>query len=280
MNERLMKYLSKRPEPYEPCTARFWDDEHISKGMLEAHLNPQLESATRKLDFVKKSAKWIRQLADPSKRPKLLDLGCGPGIYTELLAEEGFQVSGVDFSKRSIDYAKEQAKIKKLNIEYMLKNYLTIDYNQAFDAIIMIYCDFGVLNLNDRKLLLKKIYNALKPGGLFIFDVFTMKQFENQTETSNWSYCNGGYWSESPYACFYSFYRYDFCSTYAEQYIILEESNLRCFNLWNHGFSREELADDLAEAGFLEADFYGDAAGRQFDDSSASICSVAKKPSI
>lgn len=280
MMKSLMKYLSKKPELYESSTSLFWEDEHISKGMLEAHLNPQLDSATRNLKFVEKSAEWIADITEPLKRPKLLDLGCGPGIYTELLAREGFQVTGIDYSGRSIEHAREQAKKKQLMIDYVQRDYLTMNYEQDFDVVIMIYCDFGVLNPEDRKKLLQKIKKALKPGGIFIFDAFTPKQFANNVETSTWSYSNGGYWSETPYACFYSFYRYDFCSTYAEQYIILEESDLRCFNLWNHGFSKAELADDLAEAGFFEVDYYGDAAGSQFDGSSATICAAARKPSI
>ncbi len=44
------------------------------------------------------------------KTKKLLDLGCGAGIYSELLYDKGFSVTGIDFSKRSIEYAQNHAK--------------------------------------------------------------------------------------------------------------------------------------------------------------------------
>ncbi|MGE5494383.1 MAG: methyltransferase domain-containing protein [Burkholderiales bacterium] len=41
----------------------------------------------------------MAKTAHPVKRPRLLDLGCGPGIYAELFAKKGFCVTGVDFSQ-------------------------------------------------------------------------------------------------------------------------------------------------------------------------------------
>lgn len=49
----ILKQLNTRPKLFEQSTASIWDDPHISKGMLKAHLNENQESATRKLDFVK-----------------------------------------------------------------------------------------------------------------------------------------------------------------------------------------------------------------------------------
>ena len=59
----ILKQLNTRPKLFEQSTASIWDDPHISKGMLKAHLNENQESATRKLDFVKKSVAWILVVA-------------------------------------------------------------------------------------------------------------------------------------------------------------------------------------------------------------------------
>ncbi len=58
MFNKLKKYTTK-PKLYAPSTKKFWDDEHISKGMLEAHLNPNWDVATRKPEFLDKSVNWI-----------------------------------------------------------------------------------------------------------------------------------------------------------------------------------------------------------------------------
>lgn len=58
---------------------------------------------------------------------KLLDLGCGPGLYAELFDDRGFQVTGLDFSRRSVQYAREHAAGTKRDIRYEYKNYLDMD---------------------------------------------------------------------------------------------------------------------------------------------------------
>ena len=103
--KELFKYLNK-PEVYAQSSCKFWEDEHISKGMLEAHLNPDLEAASRKHEFIDQSVKWIHSLASQKTHPKLLDLGCGPGLYTDRLNQLGYEVTGIDISKRSIEYAR------------------------------------------------------------------------------------------------------------------------------------------------------------------------------
>lgn len=101
MINKLLIYTSEKPEVYTASTSKFWDDEHISKGMLEAHLNPEWDAATRNHNFVTKSVEWIASIASPVTYPELLDLGCGPGIYAEKFYISGHHVTGMDYSKRS-----------------------------------------------------------------------------------------------------------------------------------------------------------------------------------
>ncbi|MDF2540810.1 MAG: Methyltransferase type 11 [Herbinix sp.] len=277
MNKELLYYLSKKPELYAPSTSKFWDDEHISIGMLEAHLAPDLEAATRRQEFVQRSAAWIASIADPKKRPKLLDLGCGPGIYGEFFAMAGFQVTGVDLSGRSIQYAIDHAAKNQLDITYHCQNYLTIDYDQEFDIITLIYCDFGVLSYEDRILLLSKIHRALKPGGIFLFDAWTPWQYAQEKETSSFSYNYGGFWSPKPYVCLSSFYRYDVFHTILDQYVIVEEDNLQCYNIWNHCFTSEEIQQDLSKVGFHYFEYFENVAGDPISDESKTICAIAVK---
>ena len=67
----------------------FWDDEHISLQMLNAHLNPNYDGASRKLEFIEKSVDWISKILPSEHYPSVLDIGCGPGLYTERYAKRG-----------------------------------------------------------------------------------------------------------------------------------------------------------------------------------------------
>ena len=98
MLQTVKTYL-KKPTLFEKGETQFWDEPHIAQSMLKAHLNPQMEAATRKLDFVKKSVNWIRNMLPPADYKKLLDLGCGPGIYAELFHTVGYEVTGGIFLK-------------------------------------------------------------------------------------------------------------------------------------------------------------------------------------
>lgn len=276
MFKELSSYL-KKPKLYTPSTSKFWDDEHISKGMLKAHLNPDWNGATRKLDFVDESIKWITSIAPPKQFQQLLDLGCGPGIYAERLCKAGYKVIGIDFSNRSIEYAKEQTLLNKSNIEYHYQNYLTIDYIEQFDIITLIYCDYAALSITDRLTLLKKVYQALRPNGKFIFDVFT--PLMRKVESCSWQYHEeGGFFSEKSHICLDSVYQYDDEDrTELRQSIVITEDTVNCYNIWDHFFTKETLLSEILPIGFNSFEFYGDIAGKKFSDTGEIICGVFTK---
>jgi len=276
MFNELSKYAVK-PSLYAPSTNSLWNDEHISKGMLEAHLDPHLEAATRKHKFLDESVNWIAKIFPPSQYKTLLDLGCGPGLYAEHFNNVGYTVTGIDFSKRSIEYAKEQALLNKSSIEYIYQNYLSIEYAERFDLVTLIYCDYAALSIADRTILSKKIYQALKPNGKFILDVFTPKK--RKKEAHSWHHSeNDGFFSPKPYICMEATYQYDDeDKTELNQYIILTEDDISCYHVWNHYFTKEALVSEMQIAGFNDFEIFGDVAGAEFSDTGDTICGVFKK---
>ncbi len=110
--------LTKKPILWQRSHELFWDDEHISKGMLEMHLDPNLELASRKHDTINKSVEWLVSVINANS--KILDLGCGPGLYSSRLSNLGYNVTAVDYSKRSIAYAKKH----DAKTSYVYQNYL------------------------------------------------------------------------------------------------------------------------------------------------------------
>jgi len=274
---KAMKQFANRPPLYDRTDAKFWDDPHISQGMLKAHLNPHLESATRKLDFVRKSAHWISNKVPPAQHNRLLDLGCGPGIYAEMFLSKGYQVTGVDLSQNSILYAKKNAREKGLDILYLNSDYIQSPLSGKYDLITMIYCDFGVLSSSERQLLLTKVYDILSPGGYFIFDVFTPFEYVGREEIKKWSYEDSGFWSAHPYLLLQSLYRYDECNTFLNQYIVAKDSLTTCYNLWEHTFTIGEIEKVLFQAGFRNLRYFGDVAGAELRNDSKTLCVIAEK---
>ena len=106
----LLEEINSRPLPFQFYTAEeLWTDEHTSKKMLEYHLNESVDLSSRNKDFITRSVKWIVSHFGIGIYTSIADFGCGPGLYTTMFAEIGAHVSGIDFSKRSIQYAKKIA---------------------------------------------------------------------------------------------------------------------------------------------------------------------------
>lgn len=59
------RHYQELPRPYATNGLPFWDDDHISKSMLEAHLNPDTDGASRRPGFIEKSVRWIAALCRP-----------------------------------------------------------------------------------------------------------------------------------------------------------------------------------------------------------------------
>ena len=119
--------LQSKPEPFTPGEPLFWDDPYISQQMLSAHINPNNDLASRRPEKIERSVNWLISQMNLYQNSKLLDLGCGPGLYAAQFAKKGIQVTGVDYSRRSIDYARQVAQEENLNITYHYQNYLTFE---------------------------------------------------------------------------------------------------------------------------------------------------------
>jgi len=104
--------LQEKPQPFEPGEPQFWTDPHIARQMLASHLDPTVDGASRRPETIERITNWIATSVGLRRGDCILDLGCGPGLYAERLAQAGFQVTGVDFSQNSIDYAIAQAQVK------------------------------------------------------------------------------------------------------------------------------------------------------------------------
>lgn len=254
MNGSLFALLQK-PPLYQKSEAEFWNDTYISQQMLQAHLDPDFEGASRRKKFIEQSAAWIQEVVPPDKYTNLLDIGCGPGLYAEEFTKEGYQVTGVDFSRRSIDYAIQSAKDAGLAITYLYKNYLSLHLDQKFDFCTLIYCDYGALSTDDRAAVMKTVYEHLKPGGMFLLDAFTKAKFQKFEEGKTWNLCTGnGFWREEAHLEISGSYKYQDCVT-LKQTLILTEQETIPYYIWDTYFTKEMLTDEAERAGFRVCTF-------------------------
>ena len=182
-----LKEINSRPRPFQFYTAdELWTNEHTSKQMLEYHLNEAIDVSSRNKRFIERSVKWMVSYFGVNHTTEIADFGCGPGLYTTRLAEYGAKVTGIDFSKNSINYARKMAAEKGLDVHYVPVNYFDFETDRRFDLIIMIMCDFCALSPEQRKALLKKFQSIVKPEGSVLLDVYSLNSFNQRKESATY----------------------------------------------------------------------------------------------
>ena len=266
----MLKDLMKKPAPYEPGEPLFWDDPHISGEMLKAHLDPETDAASRKPETIDRICDWLIEHFGLKPGDRVLDLGCGPGLYTVRLAKRGLKVTGIDYSRRSIEYARHAAAEQGLDIEYRYQDYLAQDYlpsdsSERFDLAIMVYCDFPVLSDEKQGILLGRVARALKPGGKFAFDVFT-PEYPSYKETSSWSLsgASGGFWSADPYLTLFRKFHYPETDTWVDQYLIVREDlSVKVYRNWDRVYTPESIRRALAAHEFTVNEVWGGLTGAE-----------------
>lgn len=249
---KIIKTVSN-PTPYDKGTDMMWTDKHISKFLLDAHINPEIGVASRTSTDIDKTVDMIDKMVSPES--EILDLGCGPGLYAERLSKKGHKVTGVDFSKNSIDYAIKQRGKNQSSIEYINDNYLNLDFEGQFDFIMMIYCDFGVLASEERISLMKMIYKALKPGGIFLFDAIDEETIERLNFNSSWEMSEGGFWKPTPYVCLSKSFHFKENKATLDQHLVIgEDDSFQLYRFWNHYFDQEDVEKIFRPIGFSKVE--------------------------
>lgn len=114
---------------------------------------------------------FIERTLDLPAGSSILDLCCGHGRHTFLLAERGYCVTGVDFSERALRLARRRASRAGLSARWLKRDMRRIAFREEFDAVINIFTAFGYFEPDgENEEVLHRVAAALKPGGLFLID--------------------------------------------------------------------------------------------------------------
>lgn len=251
---------TEKPELFAKGTHNMWTDPYISRQLQEVHLNPEMDLASRKPESIKRTIKWIQNtIGRETAKWDILELGCGPGLYTERLALSGHNVTGLDWSEQSIATARKRAKAEGLDIEYMKGDYLADDLGEnKYDLIYIVYTDFGILSPDEQKILLEKIHRALKPGGKFLFDALFEKNMGQKLSPRSWELSPAGFWSPEPCLTLSESIPYFEDKAILNQHLVLLEQEQRLYRFWVRFYREEDLENLLVEAGFKAQNFRRD----------------------
>ncbi len=114
----------------------------------------------------------VLRLMDLSEnRLKVLDVACGEGNVSRLIAKKNNEVTGIDISKNMLSYAVKKEEESPLGIHYSNLNAENISERFQENTFDRIVCNMAIMDIENHISTFEQVYRALKPGGLFVFSV-------------------------------------------------------------------------------------------------------------
>lgn len=187
----------------------------------------------------------------------ILDLACGAGRHSIIFAKKGFDVTGVDLSRKLLSIAKENCRNENLKIDFIrgdLRNFLTA---KKFDLITNLFTSFGYfINDDDNYRIFQSAKEHLKNNGFFVFDYFN-KQFLEKNLNSN----SSENWND----LIINQNRKIIGKRIVKQISITKNNHTKEFIESVRLFSSTELLEKLNEFGFTILKTFGNYKGEEFD---------------
>ncbi len=165
--------MSEQPEQFTNVAAYY---DALMAGVPYLLWTNYIDEILRRLDYAPRT---------------VLDVACGTGSVSEILAARGFDVTGVDIAPDMIEVAKKKALCTESDVEYHVSDAAEMDLGRQFDLAISLFDSLNYITDEDQlRRAVKRVGEHVKQGGLFIFDVNTeyalAHGFFNQTNLASY----------------------------------------------------------------------------------------------
>lgn len=211
----------------------------------------------------------------------LLDLGCGTGTITELLAKSGYDVIGIDNSADMLNIAIEKKAASGHDILYLMQDMRAFELYGTVKAVVSV-CDCLNYIINEEELLsvFRLVNNYLDPGGVFIFDFNSVHKYRDvigdtviAENRENCSFIWENYYDTED-----EINEYDL-TLFVK---VMEEEKEEIYKKFTEthvqrGYELETIKDLLEKAGLQFVNAYDGFCKKQADADSERICVVARE---
>ena len=206
----------------------------------------------------------------------VLDLGCGTGTLTELLAKEGYDMIGIDYSQEMLARAMEKREDSGLQILYLLQDMREFELYGTVGAVISV-CDSLNYLLEEEDVIetFRLVNNYLDPKGLFVFDFNTVYKYKevigDATIAENREDCSfiwENYYHEE-----------DEINEYEVTFFVKEGELFRRFEEthYQRGYTPQQMKDFLKKAGLEFVSMADSDTGGEVTEKSERILMIARE---
>lgn len=253
---------SQPAHPWEDGDNLPWNEPDFSERMLREHLDQSHGAASRPWPEILRQVDWFWQQLDLTPGARVLDITCGPGIYSVELARRGAQVTGIDFSPASIRYARALAAQQGVDdrcafIQADVRAALTAQAGQGYDATLFLYGQLSVFTRDETATLLRQTAAALRPGGKLVIELLDYERID-QSASNFWFTDDCGLWGDRPFLVLGERFWNAEQRTAIDRFHVLdlETGAMQVIGLPDCGYETEEMLLLLLECGFSSAEAY------------------------
>jgi SAM-dependent methyltransferase len=260
-NMNLLNLVGRttNPLPWSQGEKIPWDEPGFSQRMLKEHLTQSHDAASRRFEVIDHHIQWIHKHVLKGKPRRILDLGCGPGLYTSRLTKLGHRCRGIDFSPASIAYAESQVQKEGLEIGYQLGDMREVDYDGPYELVMLIFGEFNVFHPVDARLILEKAWRALETGGMLLLEPHTFEAVVALgKESSSWYTSESGLFSDRPHLCLQENFWDEEQKAATNRYFIIDaqDGSISQHAMSVQAYMVDEYKQLLHDCGFTQPEFF------------------------
>jgi len=249
-----------------PTRRREWFDDDAFWRELYPYMFPPSRFAQAESDV-----RGALALARPRGR-RALDLCCGPGRCSIVLARRGFSVTGVDRTRFLLEKARARARRARVRVEWVRADMRDFVRAEGFDLALNLFTSFGYFDDKEEDgAVLEAVLASLKPGGAFVIDVvgkeFLARVFQ---PTTSEALADGSTLVQRQEI-------FDDWTRVRNEWTLLRRGRARTFRFHHTIYSGQELRDRLLRAGFARVELYGSLGGGAYGLTSPRLVAVARK---
>ena len=247
------------PEPWDEGDKIPWDEPDFSARMLRYHVSQDHDAASRRAQKIDEHVDWIHNTLLSGRPTRILDLGCGPGLYTTRLAALGHQSVGIDFSPASIAHARQLTEEQELACQHVEADLREANFGAGFGLAMQIFGELNVFRPADAIRILTKAHAALDAGGLLLIEPQRWEAVEQGgRRTTSWYAADSGLFSDDPHLCLEESFWDAEARVRTDRYFIVDCTTGQVTRHASsvQGYTDDDLRKLLMRAGFAEVRFF------------------------
>jgi len=201
---------------------------------------------------------------------RFLDVGCGPGRHSLVLAQMGFDVTGVDRSAYLLEKARKGQQDAGVRVHWFHSDFLSWRPQRDFSVIINMSTSLGYDGVQADKMMLAKFNSLLGPGGVLFLEMASLEVCVKQSPFAREV--------RGPFGVIHEESVFDSkTQSVTNTWTVSTDREIQVFSGKIRVYSKTEISQFLSAAGLVDLQFFGGYGGETYDAKANRLLVLARK---